>query len=150
LKEVNQILLDLKRKIYKPVYFLSGEEPHYIDLISDYIENNVLDDSEKEFNQSVVYGKEVDLVGILGLARQFPMMSEYNVVIVKEAQDLKELGKAPALESSKTKEKAAPSANSPQMQLQAYLSSPLSSTILVFAYKYKTLDKRSALSKAIQ
>lgn len=150
MKEVNQILLDLKRKIYKPVYFLSGEEPHYIDLISDYIENNVLDDSEKEFNQSVVYGKEVDLVGILGLARQFPMMSEYNVVIVKEAQDLKELGKAPALESSKTKEKAAPSANSPQMQLQAYLASPLSSTILVFAYKYKTLDKRSALSKAIQ
>ncbi len=150
MKEVNQILLDLKRKIYKPVYFLSGEEPHYIDQISDYIENNVLDDSEKEFNQSVVYGKEVDLVGILGLARQFPMMSEYNVVIVKEAQDLKELGKAPALESSKTKEKAAPSANSPQMQLQAYLASPLSSTILVFAYKYKTLDKRSALSKAIQ
>jgi len=150
-KEVNQILLDLKRKIYKPVYFLSGEEPHYIDLISDYIENNVLDASEKEFNQTVVYGKEVDLVSILGLARQFPMMSEYNVVIVKEAQDLKELGKSAggdAGKSEKTKEKV--NVNSPQMQLQAYLASPLSSTILVFAYKYKTVDKRGTLSKALQ
>lgn len=147
MKEVNQIVLDLKRKIYKPVYFLCGDEPHYIDVISDYIENNVLDASEREFNQTVVYGKETDLVSILGLARQFPMMSEYNVVIVKEAQELKELGKPPASESKKDKE---PSANSPQMQFQAYLANPLSSTILVFAYKYKTLDKRSALSKVIQ
>ncbi len=150
MKEVNQILLDLKRKIYKPVYFLSGEEPHYIDLISDYIENNVLDASEKEFNQTVVYGKEVDLVSILGLARQFPMMSEYNVVIVNEAQDLKELAKVPPPETGKEKTKPQANANSPQMQFQAYLANPLSTTILVLAYKYKTLDKRSVLSKAIQ
>src|SRR5690242_2369326 len=93
MKEANQILLDLKRKIFKPVYFLCGEEAHYIDQISDHIEKNVLDDSEKEFNQTVVYGKDTDLGGILALAKQFPMMSEYNVVIVKEAQNVKELNK---------------------------------------------------------
>lgn len=146
MKEANQILLDLKRRIFKPVYFLSGEEPHYIDMICDYIEANVLEASEQEFNQTVVYGKEADLVTILSLAKQFPMMSEYNVVIVKEAQDVKEFVK----EGSTAVKKPESNVNSPQMQFQAYLANPLSSTILVFAYKYKTLDKRSALSKAIQ
>src|SRR5204862_1990952 len=96
LKEAEQILLDLKRRIFKPVYFLSGEEPHYIDLISDYIEENVLDAADKEFNQTVVYAKHTDLGQIISLAKQFPMMSEYNVVIVKEAQNLKELSKKTA------------------------------------------------------
>lgn len=93
MKEVNQILTDLKRRIFKPVYFLSGEEAYYIDLISDYIEKNVLDESEQEFNQTILYGKEVDLNTIISAAKRFPMMSEYQVVIVKEAQNLKELGK---------------------------------------------------------
>src|SRR3954470_4118530 len=93
MKEATQILLDLKRRIFKPVYFLCGEEAHYIDLVSDSIEKNVLEESEKEFNQTVVYGKDTDLGGILALATQFHMMSESNVVIVKEAQNLKELNK---------------------------------------------------------
>src|SRR4029078_8806911 len=94
MKEAEKIVLDLKRKIFKPVYFLSGEEAYYIDLVSDYIEKNALDESEREFNQDVVYGKDVDLPSVLALAKQFPMMSDYKVVIVKEAQNLKELAKS--------------------------------------------------------
>jgi DNA polymerase-3 subunit delta len=147
MKEVNQILLDLKRKIFKPVYFLSGEEPYYIDLISDYIENNALDEADREFNQNVIYGKDVDLAGVLSLAKQFPMMSEYQVVIVKEAQNLKELNK-----SAGGDEDDSPKSVSSGLahQFIHYLTQPQPSTILVFCYKYKTLDKRSALAKAIQ
>ena len=94
MKEVTQLLTDLKRKIFKPVYFLSGEEAYYIDLISDYIEKYVLDESEQEFNQTILYGKDVDLNSIISAAKRFPMMSDYQVVIVKEAQNLKELGKS--------------------------------------------------------
>jgi len=148
LKEVNQILLDLKRRIFKPVYFLCGAEAYYIDLISDYIENNLLDEADREFNQNIVYGKDVDLGGILALAKQFPMMSEYQVVIVKEAQNLKELNKsageddeAPALKSS---------SNSGAEQFLNYIKHPQPTTILVFCYKYKTPDKRSAIAKSLQ
>ncbi|MFN8231201.1 MAG: DNA polymerase III subunit delta [Bacteroidia bacterium] len=148
LKEANQILLDLKRKIVKPIYFLCGEESYYIDLISDYIETNLLDEADKEFNQNVVYGKDVDLVSILGLAKQFPMMSEYQVVIVKEAQNLKELNKSSG-ESSESNSKST-SSNSATQQLLGYIQNPQPTTILVFAYKYKSLDKRSALAKALQ
>jgi DNA polymerase III subunit delta len=146
LKEVNQILLDLKRKIYKPVYFLSGEEPYYIDQVSDYIEANVLDESEKEFNQTVIYGKDTDVSGILALAKQFPMMSEHTVVIVKEAQAVKDLGKNTSSEEPGDKSSAASSAQ----QLVAYLNNPQPTTILVFCYKYKTIDKRSTIAKALQ
>ena len=148
MKEVNQILLDLKRKIYKPIYFLSGEEAHYIDVISDYIENNVLEEGDKEFNQSVVYGKEVDLAGVLGLAKQFPMMSEYNVVIVKEAQNIKELNKGADSDEEDTPQKVTGSGGT--QNFLNYLLHPQPSTILVFCYKYKKLDKRSAISKALQ
>jgi DNA polymerase III subunit delta len=153
LKEVNQILLDLKRRIFKPVYFLSGEEPHYIDKISDFIENNVLGEADREFNQTVVYGKDADLVNILGLARQFPMMSEYTVVIVKEAQNLKEFGKKAGDDGEGDDDSAAGSsspAKAAVRQFLAYLSQPQPTTILVFCYKYKTIDKRSALAKALQ
>ncbi len=143
MKEANQILLDLKRKIYKPVYFLCGEEPHYIDVISDYIENNVLSEADKEFNQTVVYGKEVDLGTIISYARQFPMMSEYNVVLVKEAQNIKEFNKGAGGDDDET-----PSVNA-STQLIQYLKSPQPTTILVFAYKYKVPDKRSALTKLL-
>jgi DNA polymerase III subunit delta len=146
MKEASQILLDLKRRIFKPVYFLCGEEAHYIDLISDFIEKNVLEESEKEFNQTVVYGKDTDLGGILALAKQFPMMSEYNVVIVKEAQNLKELNKTVSDDDTPSKGSTA----SGQQLLAQYLANPQPSTILVFAYKYKTLDKRSALAKVLQ
>jgi DNA polymerase III subunit delta len=147
LKEVNQILLDLKRKIFKPVYFLCGEEPYYIDLISDYIENNALEEADREFNQNIVYGKDADLAAIISLAKQFPMMSEKQVVIVKEAQNLKELNKNAGEDDEDAKKPA--SADGAQQFLH-YLVQPQPTTVLVFCYKYKTLDKRSALAKAIQ
>lgn len=145
MKEVNQILLDLKRKIFKPVYFLCGEEAYYIDLISDYIENNALDEADRSFNQTVVYGKDTDLTTIIGLAKQFPMMSEHQVVIVKEAQNLKELNKSAGGDEDGPK-----SGSGGAAQLLQYVNTPQSSTILVFCYKYKSIDKRSALAKAIQ
>ena|ERR1035437_4445900 len=84
-----QLLSDLKKKAYKPVYYLVGDEPYFIDLISDYIQDNVLAEDEKAFNLSVLYGKDVDISAIIGAAKRFPMMAEYQVVIIKEAQDLK-------------------------------------------------------------
>lgn len=148
MKEVTQILTDLKRKIFKPVYFLSGEEAYYIDLISDYIEKNVLDESEQEFNQTILYGKDIDLNGIISAAKRFPMMSEYQVVIVKEAQNLKELGKASGGDDDDDTpvKKTASTPNA----LAGYLQQPQPSTILVFCYKYKTLDKRSVVYKSLQ
>ena len=94
MKEIDDILTNLKRKIVKPVYYLYGEEPYYIDVISDYIESHFLDESEKEFNQSVLYGKDVDLGTLLSYAKRFPMMSDYQVVILKEAQNIPEFSKA--------------------------------------------------------
>lgn len=147
-KEFNQILLDINRRLFKPVYFLCGEEPYYIDIISDKLEATVLDENEKEFNQTVVYGKDSDLATILGLAKQFPMMSEYQVVIVKEAQNIKELNKGTNddEEEGKTSTKTTNSA----AQFLYYIQNPQPTTILVFCYKYKTLDKRSVLAKTIQ
>lgn len=138
--EYNEIISELKKKTYRPVYFLMGEEPYFIDMISDYIENNVLDESEKEFNQSVLYGRDVNTAEVIGAAKRFPMMSEHQVVIVKEAQDIKDLVKK---EGADKKDKV-------KTPLEAYLENPLPSTILVFCYKYKTIDKRTALAKLIQ
>lgn len=149
MKEVNQILTDLKRKIFKPVYFLSGEEAYYIDLISDYIEKNALDESEQEFNQTILYGKDVDMETILSAAKRFPMMSEYQVVIVKEAQNLKELGKSSGGDDE-DEDAPAKKSGSSSNALAAYLQQPQTSTILVFCYKYKTLDKRSTTYKSLQ
>ncbi|HRG01029.1 MAG TPA: DNA polymerase III subunit delta [Bacteroidia bacterium] len=150
MKEVNQILTDLKRKIFKPVYFLSGEEAYYIDLISDYIEKNALDESEQEFNQTILYGKDVDLNAIISAAKRFPMMSEYQVVIVKEAQNLKELGKASGGDDEDDDIPAKKTSTGSSNALASYLQQPQSSTILVFCYKYKTLDKRSSVYKSLQ
>lgn len=147
-KEFNQILLDINRRLFKPVYFLCGEEPYYIDIISDKLEASVLDENEKEFNQTVVYGKDTDLGTILGLAKQFPMMSEYQVVIVKEAQNIKELNKGASDDDDDSKSSA--KTNNSAAQLLHYINNPQPTTILVFCYKYKTLDKRSAIAKAIQ
>lgn len=144
-KEVNQILTDLKRRIFKPVYFLSGEEAYYIDLISDYIENHVLDESERDFNQTILYGKDTEMNTVIETAKRFPMMSDYQVVIVKEAQNLKDFGKSASSDDEDSGKKT--SGPSP---LLSYLQHPLSTTILVFCHKYKTLDKRSAIYKAIQ
>jgi len=83
-----QIITDLRNKIYHPLYFLMGEEPYYIDVISDMIEETVLTEAEKGFNQTILYGRDTSLAQIAGLARNFPMMANYQVIIVKEAQDL--------------------------------------------------------------
>ena len=83
-----QILKDIKNKVYHPIYFLTGDETYYIDLISDYIEKNVLDETEKDFNQTILYGKESDITTIIAEAKRYPMMANNNVVIIKEAQHL--------------------------------------------------------------
>lgn len=128
----DKVLEDLKNNKYSPVYFLQGEEPYYIDRISDYIEKNCLSETEKGFNQTVLYGKESAMSTILNNARRFPMMSERQVVIVKEAQEIPDLGK-------ETGDK----------MLEAYIQKPLPSTVLVFCHKYKTLDGRKAIGKSI-
>ena len=124
--EYNAILRDLKNKTYKPIYFLMGEEPYYIDLITDYIASNVLNESEKTFNQIVLYGKDTTVPDIINTARRFPMMSSYQVVIVKEAQTLNNID-----------------------DLCFYAEAPLPSTILVINYKYSSLDGRKKLSRII-
>lgn len=132
-----EIISELKKKIFRPVYFLQGEEAFYIDEISDYIEKNALSESEKEFNQSILYGKETDILTIISYARRYPMMASHQVVIVKEAQDLKYFS---------SKEKEGKETKDPFAE---YLSKPTTSTILVFCYKYKTLDKRTKVGKLI-
>ena len=82
----DDILKELRAKQYRPVYYLMGEEDYYIDLIAGYIEANVLTDEEKEFNQTVVYGADVDIATIINAAKRYPMMAEHQVVIVREAQ----------------------------------------------------------------
>jgi DNA polymerase-3 subunit delta len=121
------ILKELKNKNYRPIYFLMGEEPYFIDLISGYIERNVLTEEEKTFNQLVLYGKDTDVPGIINTARRFPMMSSRQVVIVREAQSLAKIE-----------------------DLIHYVNAPLASTLLVINYKYKKLDKRKKLFKAIE
>lgn len=125
--EIIKIVKDINEKKIKPVYFLMGEEPYYIDKLSDYIEENVLTEEEKGFNQTVFYGRDVTIEDIVSTCKRYPMMSEYQVVIVKEAQDL-----------TKTID-----------QLDAYVSNPMPSTVLVVCYKYKALDKRKSLVKNI-
>ncbi|MDG1849655.1 MAG: DNA polymerase III subunit delta [Flavobacteriales bacterium] len=122
-----QILADLKAKKYTTTYFLAGEETFYIDLICDYIEKNVLSESEKGFNQTVLYGRDVEITSLLASAKQFPMMAENTVIIVKEAQDLKKID-----------------------LLKSYVEQPLESTLLVLCYRGKKLDKRKALYKSVQ
>src|ERR1051326_7741850 len=89
--EFDKIISDLKNKVYHPVYFLMGEEPFFIDEVSNYIEKNVLEESEKGFNQTILYGGETNIRTVLSKAKSYPMMSNYRVVIVKEAQHMKDL-----------------------------------------------------------
>jgi len=128
---------DLKSRKFKPVYLFHGEESFYIDLFSDYIENNLLTEAEKGFNQTVLYGRDTDIMGLLNAAKRFPMMSEYQLVMVKEAQEMK-WGK----EGESDKKNTDP--------LLAYLENPVPSTILVFCYKHAKFDKRKKTYKAIE
>ena len=86
-----EIARDLKNRIYKPVYYLMGEESYYIDRISEYIAQTVLNENEKEFNQTILYGADTDIATIINAAKRYPMMSKYQVVIVKEAQGVKNI-----------------------------------------------------------
>ena len=131
MEDVNKLLRDFKENRYAPVYLLQGEESYYIDLISDYIEEHALDEAARSFNQVIIYGKDVKVPDVLNHARRFPMMSDRQVVIVKEAQNM---------ESDLKK------ANSEKM-LEAYLKNPQPATILVFCFKYKSIDKRKKLYK---
>jgi DNA polymerase-3 subunit delta len=128
MNRINQIVTDIKAQNIKPIYFLMGEESYYIDKIAEYIEKNVLAEEEKGFNQMVLYGRDVSIEDIVSNAKRYPMMAEKQVVIVKEAQDL-----------SRSIENLLP-----------YVENPQPTTVLVICYKYKTLDKRKKLYKAIQ
>ncbi|WP_310381037.1 DNA polymerase III subunit delta [Flavobacterium sp.] len=125
--EVLKIVNDIKAGIIKPIYFLMGEESYYIDKLSDYMEQNILSEEEKGFNQTVLYGRDVSIEDIVSSAKRYPMMAERQVLIVKEAQDL-----------ARTIDK-----------LENYVENPMPSTVLVFCYKYKTLDKRKKLPKLL-
>lgn len=125
--EVIQITKDIKAGQLKPIYFLMGEEPYYIDKLTDFIAQNVLEEQERDFNQSILYGRDVTIEDVISTAKRFPMMADRQVVIVKEAQEL-----------SRTIDK-----------LEAYAENPQSTTVLVFAYKYKTLDKRKKITKLL-
>jgi DNA polymerase-3 subunit delta len=127
-----QVLASLKSHKFAPVYFLQGEEPYFIDLISDYIEKNALPEHEKGFNQIVCYGKDINIGTLLTQARRFPMMADKQVIIVKEAQDITDLGREDA-----------------QKLLESYIERPLSSTVLVFNHKHKTLDGRKSLARTV-
>jgi len=131
--EAKKILSDLRAKKFAPVYVLQGEEVYYIDLISNYIEANVLSESEKSFNQVVLYGKDGPVQSILTHARRYPMMAERQVVIVKEAQDIQDIQKETGAKL-----------------LLDYLSKPVPSTLLVLCHKHKAFDKRRELGKKIE
>lgn len=130
-----EIIDSLQKKIYSPVYFLMGDEPYFIDEICDYISSNVLNDIEKEFNQTVVYGRDTDPATIISYCKRFPMMANYQVVIVKEAQDMKNL--VPDGREKNT------------CLLETYIEKPLNSTVLVICYKYKTIDRRKSFAKLL-
>jgi DNA polymerase-3 subunit delta len=118
--DFEQILADLKNKIYKPIYLFYGEESFFIDELTNYIQQNVLTETEKAFNQDVVYGKDVTATNLIELSRAFPMMANYRVVILKEAQDLKDF-----------------------KNLEPYVQNPVNSTILVLSFKNTAkIDRR--------
>ena len=123
----DDILKELRAKQYRPVYYLMGEDPYYIDLIADYITDNILTETEKEFNLTVVYGADVDIATVINAAKRYPMMSEHQVVVVKEAQNIRNME-----------------------DLSYYLQKPLLSTILVICHKHGVLDRRKKLAAEIE
>lgn len=121
------VLAELRAKQYRPIYYLMGDEPYYIDQISNYLIEHVLTPEEKEFNQTVVYGSDVDIATIINAAKRYPMMAEHQVVVVKEAQDVKNMD-----------------------ELSFYLKHPMPSTILVLCHKHGSLDRRKKLAGEIE
>ena len=127
LAATERMMSDLKKKIYKPIYLLMGEEPYFIDLVSDYMANNILTPEERGFNQLMLYGKDVTVPQVIDTARRYPMMSSQQVIIVREAQQLKDFE-----------------------SLEVYAKNPLASTILVLCFMNKTVDKRKSLYKSVE
>ena len=126
----NALLSDIKNRKFSPVYLLHGDESYYIDLLSDALESQVLSDAHKGFDQTILYGKDTSMVNIVSAAKRYPMMSDYQFMLIKEAQDLK----------WKTEEDI----------LLKYLENPTPTTILVFAYKNGKFDKRKKIYKAFE
>lgn len=122
-----KILGDWKKKLFKPVYWLEGEEDFYIDKIMDYAEHKLLPESEAGFNLTVFYGKDASWSDVVNACMRYPMFAEKQVVLLKEAQQMKDIDK-----------------------LEPYIEKPLSSTVFVVSYKEKTLDKRTKLYKTIK
>lgn len=127
-KTHSQLLSDLKAQQFSPVYLLTGEENYYIDEVSDYFEKHIVPEENRDFDQTVLYGREVNMPTVIGYAKQYPMLSPHKLVLVKEAQDID------AREWD---------------TLAAYLEHPLEQTLLVFCYRHKKLDKRTKAYKSI-
>ncbi|TMI81759.1 MAG: DNA polymerase III subunit delta [Bacteroidetes bacterium] len=123
----NAIISDWKKHQYKPIYWLEGEEEYFIDKVMDYAESQILNESETAFNLVVFYGKDADWANIINACRRYPMFSDKQVVLLKEAQQMRDLDK-----------------------LEAYIESPLSSTIFVVSYKEKKVDGRTTLAKLLK
>ena len=123
----DQLISDLKKKSFKPIYFLHGDEPYYIDMLTEYITSNVLTEAEKSFNQTIIYGKESDAGQVINAAKRYPMMASHSVVVLKEAQELKDFE-----------------------TLIHYVEKPQPTTLLVISYKYKKPDKRKKVFKSLQ
>ncbi len=117
-----QIKADIQARQFKPVYLLMGEESYYIDELTDLLVNTVIPEEERDFNQTILYGAETDVASVVTLSRSFPMMSDNQLVVVKEAQGLKKIE-----------------------ELEVYVKNPLKSTVLVLNYKGGSLDKRKKL-----
>lgn len=122
-----KILGEWKKKNFKSIYWLEGEEDYYIDIIMDYAEHKILDEAEAGFNLTVFYGKDADWTAVVNACKRYPMFAERQVVLLKEAQQMKDLEK-----------------------LESYVENPLASTIFVVGHKTKTLDKRSKLHKLLK
>lgn len=114
----------IKNKDFKPVYLLQGEEPLFIDMLTKALQENVLEDHERDFNETVLYGKEADVMAVIAEAKGYPMMSERRLVLIREAQELKEID-----------------------LLESYLENPTPTTVLVLAHKYKKVDSRKKVAK---
>jgi DNA polymerase III subunit delta len=123
---LEQIIKDIDLRLFRPVYLLMGDEPYYIDRITDYLLQNILQEHEKAFNEYILYGKEVTATDVDNIARRFPMMASHQVVVVREAQNIRKLE-----------------------DLLYYVQNPLRSTILIINYKFKTIAKNTKLYKAI-
>jgi DNA polymerase-3 subunit delta len=122
-----KIISEWKKGIYKPLYWLEGEEPYFIDKVVEYAERNILNESEASFNLTVFYGKDADWTSIINACRRYPMFAERQLVFLKEAQQMKDIDK-----------------------LEGYVRNPLASTILIVAYKEKKLDGRTTLAQALK